>query len=298
MFKNVIVYRIAPAWSATLEQVEESLARAAFVECSATQEKSVGWVPPRGEAHGAFAESVDGQWILKLMIEAKAVPGSVLNRRVKERLAQIEAAEGRKPGKKETREIKEDAKLALLPMAFSKQASVAVWIDPAARLLVIDAASQAKADEAVTCLVKSIEGMAVTQLQTTSSAAAAMSAWLTSGEPPVGFSVDRECELKASDESQAAVKYSKHPLDIDEVRQHIAAGKLPTRLAMTWDDRVSFLLTESLQLKKLAFLDGVFDGAAARDDDGFDADVAMATGEMSPLIAQLLEALGGEVVLG
>jgi len=298
VFKNVIVYRIAPAWSATLEQVEESLARAAFVECSATQEKSVGWVPPRGEAHGAFAESVDGQWILKLMIEAKAVPGSVLNRRVKERLAQIEAAEGRKPGKKETREIKEDAKLALLPMAFSKQASVAVWIDPAARLLVIDAASQAKADEAVTCLVKSIEGMAVAQLQTTSSAAAAMSAWLTSGEPPVGFSVDRECELKASDESQAAVKYSKHPLDIDEIRQHIAAGKLPTRLAMTWDDRVSFLLTESLQLKKLAFLDGVFDGAAARDDDGFDADVAMATGEMSPLIAQLLEALGGEVVLG
>ena len=40
--------------------------------------------------------------------------------------------------------------LELLPMAFTKQASVNVWIDPMARLLVVDAGSQAKADEVVT----------------------------------------------------------------------------------------------------------------------------------------------------
>lgn len=292
-----MVYRIGAAWAPSVAQVEDGLAQARFVECGATQEKSVGWIAPRGEAHGALVEAVGGHWILKLMIESKAVPAGVVKRKVQERLAQIEATEGRKPGKKETREIKEDAKLVLLPMAFSKQASVTVWIAPAAQLLVIDAASQAKADEVVTCLVKSLDGMAVTPLQTTSSAAAAMSQWLTSQEPPAGFSVDRECELKASDESKAAVKYSKHPLDIDEVRQHIAAGKLPTKLAMTWDDRVSFLLTESMQLKKLAFLDVVFEGAAAQEDDGFDADAAIATGEMSRLIPELMEALGGEVVL-
>ncbi len=293
-----MVYRIGAAWAPSVAQVEDGLAQARFVECGATQEKSVGWIAPRGEAHGALVEAVGGHWILKLMIESKAVPAGVVKRKVQERLAQIEATEGRKPGKKETREIKEDAKLVLLPMAFSKQASVTVWIAPAAQLLVIDAASQAKADEVVTCLVKSLDGMAVTPLQTTSSAAAAMSQWLTSQEPPAGFSVDRECELKASDESKAAVKYSKHPLDIDEVRQHIAAGKLPTKLAMTWNDRVSFLLTESMQLKKLAFLDVVFEGAAAQEDDGFDADAAIATGEMSRLIPELMEALGGEVVLG
>ena len=59
-------------------------------------------------------------------------------------LTQIEAAEGRKPGKKEKREIKDDVRLQLLPMAFTKQAAVQVWIDPKARLLVLDAASQAK----------------------------------------------------------------------------------------------------------------------------------------------------------
>ncbi len=49
MFANLIIYRIAPQWSATLDQVEQALAKAPFAECAATQEKSVGWIPPRGE---------------------------------------------------------------------------------------------------------------------------------------------------------------------------------------------------------------------------------------------------------
>jgi recombination associated protein RdgC len=63
---------------------------------------------------------------------------------------------------------------------------------------------------------------------------------------------------------------------------------------MTWNDRVSFVLTDSLQLKKLDFLDGVFAGRPA-DDEGFDADAAIATGELRQLIPDLVEALGGEL---
>jgi recombination associated protein RdgC len=114
--------------------------------------------------------------------------------------------------------------------------------------------------------------------------------------------VDRECELKAADESRAVVRYTRHALDTDEVSQHIAMGKVPTRLALTWSDRVSFVLTEALQLKKVAFLETVFEGAAASPadgkDDNFDADVAIATGELRKLIPDLLEALGGETVIG
>ena len=127
-----------------------------------------------------------------------------------------------------------------------------------------------------------------------------MSGWLSTKEPPQSFSVDRECELKAADESRAVVRYTRHALDTDEVSQHIAMGKVPTRLAMTWSDRVSFVLTESLQLKKIAFLESVFEGAASSPadgkDDNNDADVAIATGELRKLIPDLLEALGGEMV--
>lgn len=296
MFKNVIVYRIGPGWSASVAQMEQSLQSARFVECGASQEKSVGWIAPRGEAHGPLVEAVGGQLMLKLMIETRTLPGSVVTRKVKERVAQIEASSGRKPGKKETRDIRDDIRLELLPMAFTKQSSVVVWIDREAQLLVIDAASQAKSDEVVTALVKSLEGLALALLNTQVSPTAAMSEWLISREAPAGFSVDRECELKAADESKAVVRYSRHPLDNDEVKKHVAEGKLPTRLALTWDSRVSFVLTEGLQLKKLAFLEVVFEGASSGKDDGFDADAAIATGELRKLLPDLLAALGGELV--
>ncbi|QIL82598.1 recombination-associated protein RdgC [Diaphorobacter sp. HDW4A] len=293
MFKNMIVYRIAESWQTELTQLEEALAKSLFEECGATQEKSVGWVPPRGDEHGLLAESVGGQWILRLITEAKVLPGSVLARKVKEKAARIEQETGRKPGKKESKELKEEAKLDLLPMAFTKQGSTWVWIDPEAHLLVLDTGSQGRADEVVTMLVDALPGFAVALLDTAESPQACMAHWLKEQEPPVGFSIDRECELKSADEAKAVVRYSRHPLDIDEVREHIEQGKLPTKLAMTWDDRVSFVLTESFQIKKVSFLDTVFEGQK-QDDGGFDTDVAIATGELTKLLPDLIDALGGE----
>ena len=294
MFKNVIMYRIAAGWSVSAEEIEARLQDNHFVECGASQEKSMGWVEPRGEANGPLLEVVAGQWILQLMLETRALPASVVNRKAQERVAQIEASTGRKPGKKETRDLKDDIRLELLPMAFTKQSSTRVWIDREAQLLVTDAGSQARADELGTLLVQSLPGLVLSLVNTQLSPGAAMADWLVSQEAPQGFSVDRECELKAADESKAVVRYARHRLDTDEVRQHIEGGKMPTRLALTWNDRVSFVLTEGLQLKKLVFLDVVFEGASTGKDDGFDADAAIATGELQKALPALLEALGGE----
>ena len=296
-----MMYRIVSGWPAAVAPVEEALETDRFVECGASQEKSVGWLEPRGHAHGPLVEVVGGQWLFKLMMEVKVIPSSVVKRKVQDQLDHIEATTGRKPGKKEKREISDDARLALLPMAFTKQSSVLVWADPASGLLVTDAGSQGKADEVMTCLIKAMDGLVVQLINTETSPAAAMALWLSTKEAPPGFSVDRECELKAADESKAVVRYTRHALDTDEVSQHIAMGKVPTRLALTWDDRVSFVLTEALQLKKVAFLDTVFENAASSPGDGkddtFDADVAIATGELRKLIPDLLEALGGEAAL-
>lgn len=294
MFKQAIIYRIANSLvSDDLSAIESSLVKAPFLECGATQQKSCGWIPPRGDKNGALIESVAGQWILRFMSEVKVVPGSVLARKVAEKAALIEKETDRKPGRKETKELKEEALLDLLPYAFTKQAGTWVWIDPAARALLIDVSSQSRADEIVTLLVEAIPGLSLSLLNTQTSPQASMAHWLKEQEPPAGFSVDRECELKSADESKSVVRYGRHPLDIAEVQQHIQAGKLPTKLAMTWDDRVSFVLTEGCQLKKLQFLDAALEGTKA-DEGGFDTDVAIATGELRKLIPDLIEALGGE----
>ncbi len=297
VFKNVIMYRMAPGWGLTAAEVEARLQDTHFVECGATQDKSMGWIEPRGQDHGPLLEAVAGQWILKLMTETRALPASVVNRKAQERVDQIEASTGRKPGKKETRDLKDDIRLELLPMAFTKQSTTLVWIDREAQLLVLDAGSQARADDVVTLLVQSLPGLALTLVNTQTSPSAAMADWLVTQEAPQGFTVDRECELKAADESKAVVRYARHRLDTDEVKQHIEGGKMPTRLALTWNDRLSFVLTEGLQLKKLAFLDVVFEGTSTAKDDDFDADVTIATGELQQALPMLLEALGGEMPL-
>lgn len=296
MFKNLQLYKIIQA--AIPENFADVLQASAFVPCGASQEKSVGWVPPRGEANGLLMETIGGQHILKLMTETKAVPASVVKRKVQEQLQHIEATTGRKPGKKEARAIREDASLALLPLAFTKQSATLIWIDTANKLLTIDASSQSKADEAVTQLVKSLDGLGIQLVNTKTSPSAAMAAWLIEDHDELfishSFIIDRECELKASDESKAVVKYGRHPLDIEEVAQHIRMGKMPTKLALTWNDRVSFVLTEGLALKKLAFLDVCFEESKSDTAaDHFDADVAISTGELSKLIPDLFEALGG-----
>ena len=112
---------------------------------------------------------------------------------------------------------------------------------------------------------------------------------------PANLSVERECELKSADEEKSVVRFTRHNLHNDEVRQHIAQGKLPNRLAMSWNGRVGFVLTEAMQLKKIAFLEGVFDDAATGKADGFDANMAIATGELGKLLPDLMDALGGEL---
>ena len=168
----------------------------------------------------------------------------------------------------------------------------------------VDSGSLAGADKVVTALVEALSeipgagpSIMARPVQTNETAVACMSHWLATREAPVSFSVDRDCELKTPDEQKSAVRYSRHTLEIDEVAQHIAAGKLPTQLAMTWDDRVSFVLTETAQVRKLKLLDVVMDGVqkGGKDDDGFDTDAAILTGELSAMIPDLLEALGGEV---
>ncbi|HUG22321.1 recombination-associated protein RdgC [Piscinibacter sp.] len=298
MFKNTLVYRIGPWDPPALTALEDRLAAARFTECGATQMESAGWVEPRGEKHGPLIESVGGQWMLKLCTETKAVPGGVVRNQLEERLAKAEAETGRRPKGKHAKEIKEDIVHALLPRAFPKRTTTPIWIDLRAQLVIIGAASMKKADAIVTRLVELLGGGIVLRpLQTELSPATAMAEWLKQKEAPPGFSIDRECELKQPDSEKSTVRYARHTLEIDEVAEHIGQGKLPTQVAMTFGGRVSFVLTEAMALKKIKLLDVVLEGAgtAGKQDNGFDADVAIATGELGPLIAGLVEALGGEL---
>ena len=77
MFKNLTIHRAVLPEGIELSAVEAALQAGVFVPCAATQDKSVGWVPPR-EAHGPLIESIAGEWIAAFMVEIKSVPASAV----------------------------------------------------------------------------------------------------------------------------------------------------------------------------------------------------------------------------
>jgi recombination associated protein RdgC len=293
-FKNLQLYRLPKNWAAEAAPLEEQLARLTLQGCSATDPRSIGWVPPRDG--GSLIHSVNQRWLLALGVEEKLLPASIVKRFASDRAREIEEAEGRRVGRREMRELVEQMTVELLPRAFIRRRTTYGWIDRRNGWLVVDAASPAKAEEFLEQLRKSIDTLPAKVLKVTQSPSAAMTAWVAGGEAPAGFTLDQDLELRSAE--KATVRYANHSLEGEEIRQHIAAGKIVTRLAMTWNDRISFILNDLLQIKRLAFLDILkeqAEGQGENEDERFDIDFTLMSGEVAQLLDDLLAALGGEV---
>jgi recombination associated protein RdgC len=293
MLKEISVFKFAGDIGAT---IDAKLAKAVFEPCGPTQEFAIGFVPPRGEKHSPLVERFGRDAIIEVAIETKKVPGEAVKRKLAEVCEAFERNEGRKPGRKEARDLRDEVVHQLLPHAFSKQRRVKVWIDYENGRIVIGSSSNAVLDEVTTLLVKTMDQLQLSRLNTQVAPQAAMTSWLVANADdwPEHFAPGRHVELHSGDEMKSVVKFDRHHLDDEEMRKHISQGKLPTKLALDWDGRVTFVLTEGTQIKKIAFLDGVFDDRQ-QDEGGFDADVAIATGELRALVTDLVAALGGEL---
>jgi recombination associated protein RdgC len=295
-FRNLRIYRLPAGWDVSADALEEMLAAHPLTHCGSLDMVSRGWVYPREE--GQFVHRVNRQWLLALGVEQKLLPAGVVRQAAAERAAKIEAEQGRKVGRKELRDLRERVTEEFMPRAFSQRRTGWCWIDPINGWLVLDAGSDARADEMIEALQHSVSGMALRALQTQVSPMAAMTDWLAGGDAPAGFTIDEDLELRSASQAQAAIRYVRHALEGGEIKKHIAEGKIATRLGLTWNDRISFVLTEKLQIKRLAFLDILKEQAeqnAENADEQFDVDFALMAGELAGLLADLVVALGGEL---
>jgi recombination associated protein RdgC len=293
-FKNLQIYRLPAPWDYTPEQLEKALAPQSFVPATSNELLRQGWDTPR--PNGGLVHVVNKQMLILLGTEKKLLPSSVINQVAKAKAAELEEAQGFAPGKKAMKELKERVAEELLPRAFSIRSNVWTWIDPVNGWLVVDAASPGKADEVIKLLLKAVDRMPLESLRVQKSPVAVMTAWLEMDEAPAGFTVDQDTELRATGESKAAVRYVKHALEPEDIRRHIKAGKQCTRLAMTWDSKISFVLTESLAIKGIKPLDVISENESAtrNDEERFDGDMMLMTGELSKMMGDIVEALGGE----
>ena len=290
-FKNATLYRLADGWQPTTEALDSALEKQRYQPIDSLNAQTLGWVSPR--ENGPLAHTVGRHSLIQLRIEKKLLPTAVVNKFARERAAQVEEQQGYKPGRRQMKEIKEQVYDELLPKAFSLARDVRGWFDFEHRWFVIDTSSATVADAMLGLLAKSLEPFPLIPLRTGLSPVQAMTSWLAAGEAPGGLSIDEDAHLKTPGDSKAEVRFLHQAPDPETLRQHLAAGKQCTRLALTWQDRISFQLSDVLTLRRIQPLDVLReqDNPGADEDERFDSDFALMGGELGGLLSSLAESL-------
>ncbi|HEX4895790.1 MAG TPA: recombination-associated protein RdgC [Solimonas sp.] len=291
-FKNLQIYRLPSGWSLSAGALEEKLSARPLQPCTGLNLQSRGWVPASEDGQWVYAQG--RQMLVAMGIEQKLLPGAVVRQAAEERAQQYERLKGFKPGRKMMREIKDQVTAELLPRAFVRQRTLRAWLDPVGGWAVVDASSPGRAEELIELLRDTLGEFAAVPVDAEQAPSAALTAWLASGNPPGRFTLDDECELCGTDVSKPTVRYVRHALEGEEgLRRHIADGKFATRVALTWNERLSLVVTEKLQVKKLKFLvvrEGD-DQTAQNPQEQFDLDFALMSGELGEMLKDLGQAL-------
>lgn len=299
-FKNAIIYRLTNpmALMAQLPTLEDSLCAFQFNPCGSQDMARTGWIPAT-EQHHTLVHQANGQYLLTIQKQEKIIPGPVIKQHLNTRIAKLEAEQARKLKKTEKDALKDEVLHILLPRAFVKNSRTQLWIDITNGLVVVDASSAKRAEDALALLRKSLGSLPVVPLTTENPVELTTTEWVKLGKVPGNyFAMGDAAELKAILTDGGVARVKKQDLTSDEIATHIDAGKVVTKLAMDWQQRVTFTLTDSMALNRVKFCNELLD----QNDDidlednlaRFDADFVLMTGELQALINQLVVALGGE----
>lgn len=300
-FKNLTIYKLRSLTDSAL-LLSAALEKNALGEHLSGEHEWVGWVSPRNDGELVYkaksSQSNLSQFLLTLAISSKALPSSVVNLATAEAAEKQAEAQGFSLGRKAMKALKERIISELLPRAFINVKRVNVWIDAEHGLLAIDTTSPSVADLVLKFLIKT-EKFDIQSLRTTLSAQAAMTSWIERDESPSAFTIDQDAKLVAQNGSKATVKYSHQSLGGD-AQAHISVGKQCVELALTWQSKVSFVLTSAMTIKRIKPLDILQEGKEQSGDaqERFDSDFFLMTSELASLVSDLTEALGGFVSTG
>jgi len=297
-FKNIRAYRLTSPFTLAPEQLAGQLAQHGFEPCAKSQALSLGWVPPLGGDGGELVHAAAGRMLLKLKREEKLLPSTVVRELLEEKVADIEAGQGRKVYRKERLNLKDEIVQDCLPRAFSRSSSIHAYIDTRANWIFVDASSANRAEELLNLLRECIGSFPVLLPQVNSAPVAVMTGWLLHRNLPRDFELGDECELREPGEEGGVVRCRGVDLLSEEVETHLHAGKQVARLSLGWDERLQLVLAEDLCLRRLKFADELVkeNEDIAEDDEAarLDADFALMADAIGSLQERILTLFGGE----
>lgn len=296
-FKNIQAFRLVAPFQLRPDQLEDYLLNDVARPFGQLEMSTYGWTPPLGWPHTALTHSVNGCIILAAKKQDKLLPRTVVRDQVEEQIALMEQEQSRSVGTRERRQMMDETTVKLMSKVLVKSSTLWGYIDVKNQWILVNTASRAKAEEFIILLRKSLGSLQVMPFSFKRSISKVLTRWVLNDELPSDFTFESQCELRAPQQEKNIVRMVNQEVQTHEVLQHIEAGKEIIKLALTWNDRVSFVLHHEFSLKQIHLLDlvkeQVEDTELSTKEELFHANAAMICGEFSLLLPRLCEALGG-----
>lgn len=290
-FKQVTPFRLPEL--PEKRYLDESLGNSWFTEPQGLDWFSEGFTHPNAFTDLAVFEA-QKTMLISLMREEKVLPGAAIKHKLDEQVVKIQTAEGRNVGRREKQELRETIIDDLLPKALIKSSRTYGLF--AGEWLFVDTANHRKAENLLTKLREALGGLPAQHPVTRQSPASLMTNWLLQGEAQGRFVLDSDVTLVGVGDVAPKVKISRKDLTAEDVVQHAQNGMTVTELGLVWNDRVAFILTQDLTLKRIQWLDVVQEEAEGSCDDAesmaYATQLLMAAA-LSAILGELVDLLGG-----
>ena len=292
-FRNLTLFRFPT--SLDLSELDARVAEFPLRPVGPLELSSHGFVSPLGRDSEVGTHRIEDAIWITVGGEDKILPGPVVNELLAKRIEEFEQKQGRKPGGKMRKQMKDDLLQELLPRAFVNPTRTDALIDLGLGVVAVDTSSRKTGENLVSSIRTALGSFPALPLNAELSPRAVMTGWIA-GEPlPEGLTIGDECELKDPSDQGAIVRCTRQDMRTDEITRHLDAGKQVTKLALNLDDHVSFVLGEDLVIRKFKLLDGALDSLDHTENDDIraelDARFALMRGEFKRLFAVLEAAL-------
>ena len=296
-FKNIHVFSLVDHFALSAEQLQTLLLEHRARPCGKLEPMHYGWASPWGMGSDSLLHASQGRYLLVARKEEKLLPASVVKEQVLMKVAEIEREEHREVTGREKKSLFEQLSIQLLPQAFSKAQLTYAYIDLEKQWLVIDSSNHTRAEDLTVLLRQTLGSLKLSEIKVASSPSVLFTEWVSGQGLPHDFCLEDYCELQDPNSASTVIKCMNQDVMAKEVLGHIDSGKQVIKLALTWQDRITFIVDQQLGIRRIRFLDlvqqQVDDANVESPEEKFDADFMIFSSEFALFLPRLWEVFGG-----
>jgi recombination associated protein RdgC len=290
-FKQVQIFQLNDPITYAPEKLAQQLQALAFTSCLPSMHSSVGWTSPLEMDNAPLVHAMNGYMMICMQQEEKILPATVVRQELNDKIKQIEARDDRKVGYSEKLSLKEEIIVTLLPRAFTKLSRLYAYIDTKNKWLILGTANAKKTEDFLMLFKKSVsENIRAFEIN---KVPPVITQWLKKQAYPKEFSVEKTCLLQDPQQQNRIIRCQHQDLFAAGIQSLIKDGCEAKQLAISWQDRVSFVLAEDFSLRSIQYLEDVLMAVKEIDSETeqqqFDADFFIMTETLAALFLDLLK---------